>query len=79
MANDRNIEALRGAPGLPLGIPLEELARHLAETGVIVPASLTDDEAVSIGADAAGMVPTDRGEIALCVRQALEQIARGER
>jgi len=83
MPNDRNIssliQALRGAPGLPLGVPLEELARHLADAGVIIPASLTDDQAVSIGANAASMVPRDRTEIALCVRQALEQIARGER
>jgi hypothetical protein len=83
MTNERNlaalIQALRGSPGLPVGAPLEEVARHLAERGVIVPAALTDDQAVSIGADAAGGVPTDRTEIALCVRQGLERIARGER
>ncbi len=65
-------------PSLP-GIPLEALARHLADAGVLVPAALTDDQAVSTGADAAGAVPTDRTEIALCVRQGLEQIAKGER
>jgi hypothetical protein len=83
MANERNIaaliQALRGSPGLPVGIPLEALARHLAEGGVLVPAALTDDQAVAIGADAAGTLPTERTEIALCVRQGLEQIAKGER
>jgi hypothetical protein len=83
MPNERNltalVQALRGSPGLPVGVPLEELARHLAERGVLVPAALTDDQAVAIGADAAGAIPTDRSEIALCVRQGLEQIARGER
>jgi hypothetical protein len=83
MANARNIsalvQALRGAPGLPIGIPLEAIARHLADAGVIVPSALTDDEAVKIGADAAGSVPAERSEIALCVRQGLEQIAKGGR
>jgi hypothetical protein len=59
-------------------VPLEEIARHFAEQGVIVPAALTDDQAVRIGADAAGTVPTDRSEIALCVREGLERIAKGE-
>ena len=79
--NDRNlaalVQAVRGAPGLPAGIPLEALARHLAGQGVLVPAALTDDEAVKLGADAAGSVPTDPAEIALCVREGLEHIARG--
>jgi hypothetical protein len=83
MVNERNvtalIQALRGSPGLPAGMPLEVLARHLADAGVLVPAALTDDQAVSIGADAAGAVPTEGAEIALCVRQGLEQIAKGER
>jgi hypothetical protein len=83
MANERNIsaliQALRGSPGLPIGIPLEALARRLAEAGVLVPAALTDEQAVAIGADAAGTVPTERAEIALCVREGLEQIAKGER
>jgi hypothetical protein len=83
MANKRNIaaliQALRGSPGLPIGIPLEALAQHLAEAGVLVPAALTDDQAVAIGADASGTLPAERTEIALCVRQGLEQIAKGER
>jgi len=78
--NSRNIsalvQALRGAPGLA-GIPLEALAHHLSEQGVLVPAALTDDEAVKIGADAVGNVPTEPAEIALCVREGLERIARG--
>ena len=83
MANERNIsalvQALRGSLGLPVGIPLEALARHLADDGVLVPASLTDDQAVSITADSSGAVPTDRTEIALCVREGLQKIAQGER
>ena len=83
MPNERNltalVQALRESPGIPAGAPLEEVARHLAEQGVIVPAALTDDQAVAIGADAAGTVPSDRTEIALCVRQGLERIARGQR
>jgi hypothetical protein len=83
MINERNVaalvQALRGSPGFPVGIPLEVLARHLADAGVLVPAALTDDQAVSIGADAAGTVPTESSEIALCVREGLEQIAKGER
>ncbi len=83
MPNERNIaalvQALRGAPGLPPDIPLEVFARRLADAGVLFPLALTDDEAVKIGADAAGTIPPDRTEIALCVRQGLEKIARGER
>jgi hypothetical protein len=45
----------------------------------LVPAALTDDQAVAIGADANGTLPAERTEIALCVRQGLEQIAKGER
>jgi hypothetical protein len=71
------IQLLRGAPGLPSGIPLEVLAQHLADSGVLVPAALTDDEAVKIGADAVGNVPTEPAEIALCVRAGLERIAGG--
>jgi hypothetical protein len=57
---------------------LAELQAHfLAAHGVIAPAALTEDDAVKIGADAAAMVPPDRSEIALCVRQNLERIARG--
>jgi hypothetical protein len=82
MANDRNISALvqvlRGAPGVPAGLPLEQLARHLAAAGVLYPAALTDDQAVKLGADAVGSIPTDPPEIALCVREGLERIARGE-
>ena len=81
MANDRNISALvqvlRGAPGLPPGIPLEALAQHLAAAGVLYPAALTDDQAVKLGADAVGSIPTEPTEIALCVRDGLERIARG--
>jgi hypothetical protein len=43
MANDRNVSALvqvlRGAPGLPAGIPLEALAEPLAAAGVLYPAA----------------------------------------
>jgi hypothetical protein len=81
MANSRNVGALlqvlHNAPGLPAGIELEALARHLAEAGVLFPAALTDDQAVKIGADAAGTLPSGRTEIALCVREGLEKIARG--
>jgi len=83
MSNDRNltalVQALRSAPGLPAGVPLESLAAHLASQGVLVPAALTDDEAVKIGADAVGNVPTEPAEIALCVREGLERVARGQR
>jgi hypothetical protein len=55
-----------------------ELQAHfLAARGVIVPTVLTDDEAVKIGADAVGRIPTDPAEIALCVREGLQRIARG--
>jgi hypothetical protein len=58
---------------------LAELQAHfLAAHGVIVPAALTDDDAVKIGADAAAAAPPERSEIALCVRQNLERIAKGE-
>src|SRR3954447_3771974 len=81
MANDRNISALiqvlRGAPGVPTGVPLEALAEHLAAAGVLYPAALTDDQAVKLGADAIGSTPTEPTEIALCVREGLERIARG--
>jgi hypothetical protein len=72
------MQVLRSAPGLPPGIPLEELARHLAAAGVLYPAALTEDQAVKIGADAVGSIPTDPSEIALCVREGLERIARGD-
>jgi hypothetical protein len=82
MSNDRNISALvqvlRGAPGLPAGIPLEALAQHLAAAGVLYPAALTDDQAVKLGADAVGSIPAEPTEIALCVREGLEKIARGD-
>jgi hypothetical protein len=55
-----------------------DLAETLASAGVLVPSALTDDEAVKIGADAVGNIPTELGEIALCVREGLERIARGE-
>jgi hypothetical protein len=56
-----------------------ELQAHfLASRGVLLPAALTDDDAVRIGADAAGNVPTERTEIGLCVRENLERIAKGE-
>ena len=60
-------------------VSAREAAEWLAARGVLVPSALTDDEAVKIGADAVGNVPTDPAEIALCVRQGLERIARGER
>jgi hypothetical protein len=83
MPNERNlaalVQALRGSPGLPAGLPLESLAQHLAGQGVIVPAALTDDQAASIGADAAGVAATDRTEIGFCVRERLQKIAKGQR
>jgi hypothetical protein len=83
MPNEQNLTALvqtlRGAPGLPTGVPLEALASHLAEQGVLVPAALTDDQAMAIATEASVYEPTDRTEIALCVRQGLEQIAKGQR
>ncbi|MGN6169303.1 MAG: hypothetical protein ACTHQQ_14220 [Solirubrobacteraceae bacterium] len=82
MPNTRNtsalVDALRGSPGVPAGVPLEVIAQHLATQGVLAPAALTDDEAVKIGADAVGNVPTEPGEIAICVREGLERIAKGE-
>jgi hypothetical protein len=46
--NDRNISALvqmlRGAPGLPAGIPLEALAEHLAASGFLYPAATVKAE-----------------------------------
>jgi hypothetical protein len=81
MPNPRNLGALlqvlHNAPGLPNGTLLEPLAQHLADAGVLYPGALTDDEAVQIGADAAALLPSDRSEIALCVREGLEKIARG--
>jgi D-alanyl-D-alanine carboxypeptidase len=78
--NDRNVTALalalQGAPGLAEA-SLDAIARHLARRGVLAPVALTDDEAVKIGADAAGTLPTEPGEIALCVREGLTRIARG--
>jgi hypothetical protein len=55
-----------------------EGAAYLASRGVLVPGVLTEDQAVRIGADAAGTLPADPAEIALCVREGLERIARGE-
>jgi hypothetical protein len=56
---------------------IAQVAAYLSDHGVLVPSVLTDEEAVKIGADAAGTVPADRSEIALCVREGLERIARG--
>lgn len=56
---------------------IAQVAQYLSDRGVLVPSVLTDDEAVRIGADAAGGVPTERSEVALCVREGLERIARG--
>ena len=82
MANDRNISALvqvlRSVPGLPTSVSLEALGEHLAGAGVLYPAALTDDQAVKLGADAVGGIPTEPTEIALCVREGLEKVARGE-
>jgi hypothetical protein len=63
---------------LPAGLPLEAVAAHLAAAGVLYPAALTDDQALTLGADAVGDLPTDPTEIALCVREGLERIARGD-
>ncbi|HUR95474.1 MAG TPA: hypothetical protein VMY76_12865 [Gemmatimonadales bacterium] len=82
--NERNLQALQLlVDDMQLirssFVSAREAAKWLAARGVLVPAALTDDEAVKIGADAVGAVPTDPAEIALCVRQGLERIARGER
>ena len=61
----------------PLRETITNVARYLSDQGVLVPSVLTEDEAVKIGADAAGTVPAERAEIALCVREGLERIARG--
>ena len=61
----------------PLRETIAHVARYLSDQGVLVPGVLTEDEAVKIGADAAGTVPAERSEIALCVREGLERIARG--
>jgi hypothetical protein len=61
----------------PTGIPLEALPEHLAAAGVLYRAAVTDDQAVKLGADAVGELPTDPTEIALCVRGGGERIARG--
>jgi hypothetical protein len=84
--NERNVERLRvllteEARRLRLVLPpetVELLAFALGVRGVLVPAVLTDDEAVKLGADAVGAMPTDPAEIALCVREGLERIARGD-
>ena len=57
---------------------IAQVAQYLSDRGVLVPSALTEEEAVRIGADAAGSVPTERSEVALCVREGLERIARGE-
>jgi hypothetical protein len=57
---------------------ITQVAQYLSARGVLVPSVLTEAEAVRIGADAAGSVPTERSEVALCVREGLERIARGE-
>ena len=57
---------------------ITQVAQYLSGRGVLVPSVLTEAEAVRIGADAAGGVPTERAEVALCVREGLERIARGE-
>ena len=72
------VQDLRSTPGLPTGIPLAVFAAPLARQGVIVPAAVTDDQAVNVGANAVGALPTDPAAIALCVREGVEQIARGE-
>jgi hypothetical protein len=61
----------------PLRETIAHVARFLSDEGVLVPNVLTEDEAVKIGADAAGTVPSDRSDLALCVREGLERIARG--
>ena len=57
---------------------IAHVAEYLSDNGVLVPSVLTEEEAVKIGADAAGTIPADRSEIALCVREGLERIARDE-
>lgn len=54
-----------------------ESAQFLASHGALVPSALTDDEAIKIGADAAGVVPIEPAEIALCVRQSLAKVGAG--
>ena len=57
---------------------IAQVAQYLSGRGVLVPSVLTEEEAVKIGAGAAGNVPTERSEVALCVREGLERVARGE-
>jgi hypothetical protein len=57
---------------------IAQIAQYLSAQGVLVPGVLTEDEAVKIAAEAAGAVPSDRSEIALCVREGLERIAKAE-
>jgi hypothetical protein len=81
---ERNLDALQRLPDeLALlrdkFISARQAAEWLGARGVLVPATLTVDQAVKIGADAVGSIPRDPAEIALCVREGLEQIAKGER
>ena len=76
--NDRNVAALRdlidqwrtreGGQDLP---------EFLADHGVLAASALTDDDGVAIAADASTTAAEERGELALCVRQRLDKIARG--
>jgi hypothetical protein len=43
---------------------------------VLAAAALTDDDGVAIAADASTAADEERGEIARCIRQRLEKIAR---
>ncbi len=65
--------------GLTASVPLLALARGLADAAVLVPMALTDDGAVKSGRTPRACCPVDPAELALCVREGLEQIARGER
>lgn len=78
MGNERNVEALsRVLYEVGVAERSLDLAEALAARGVLVPSALSEDELVKIGADATGKIPTDRSEIALCVREGLERIAKG--
>jgi hypothetical protein len=46
------------------GLRTGPCAEHLAAAGVLHPAALTDDQAVKLGADAVGSIPTEPTEIA---------------
>jgi hypothetical protein len=53
-------------------------AEFLASHGILAVTVLTHDEAVKIAVDATRLAPSDSGTVALCIRELLEQIAKGQ-